>query len=58
LACHVGRRTSIDTANFAERVRHAIERRRQMSVDGFQPYETAIPAVFNRQVDLAQVINS
>ena len=27
-----------------------------MSVDGFQPYETVIPAVFNQQVDLAQVI--
>jgi hypothetical protein len=27
-----------------------------MSVDGFQAYETVIPAVFNEQVDLAQVV--
>jgi len=56
LAFHVGRRTSLDTANFAEMLRHAVPGRCQMSVDGFQPYETVIPAVFNEQVDLAQVI--
>ncbi len=56
LAFHVGRRTSVDTANFAEMLRHAIPGRCQMSVDGFQPYETVIPAVFNEQVDLAQLI--
>ena len=58
LAFHVGRRTSTDTANFAERLRHAIDGRCQVSVDGFQPYETVIPAVFNGQVDLAQVIKA
>jgi IS1 family transposase len=58
LAYHVGRRTTADTANFAERLRHAIDGRCQISVDGFQPYETVIPAVFNGQVDLAQVIKS
>ena len=56
LAYHVGRRTSIDTANFAERLRHAIDGRCQMSVDGFQPYETVIPAVFGGQMDLAQLV--
>ena len=55
LAYHVGRRTSIDTAKFAERW-HAIDGRCQMSVDGFQPYETVIPAVFGGQVDLAQLV--
>ncbi len=58
LAYHVGRRTTADTANFAERLRHAIDGRCQISTDGFQPYETVIPAVFNGQVDLAQVIKA
>jgi transposase-like protein/IS1 family transposase len=56
LAYHVGRRTSADTANFAERLRFAVSGRCQMSVDGFQPYETIMPAVFRGQVDLAQII--
>ena len=56
LAFHIGRRTSCDTANFAERLRHAVTGRCQMYADGFQPYETVIPAVFDGQVDFAQLI--
>lgn len=59
LAYHVGRRTSCDTANFTERLYHALGGQRcQLTTDGFQPYEHIIPAVFRGQVDFAQLIKT
>jgi transposase-like protein/IS1 family transposase len=56
LAWWLGRRTGIDTANFAERLRAAVPRRCQLTADGFRPYESVIPAVFAGQVDFAQLV--
>lgn len=56
LAFWVGRRTTCDTANFAEVLRAAVLGRCQMTSDGFPPYEQVIPAVFQEQVDFAQLI--
>jgi transposase-like protein/IS1 family transposase len=57
LTYHVGRRTMCDTANFAERLYHAVGGQRcQLTSDGFGPYEYVVPAVFRGQVDFAQLI--
>lgn len=57
LAYHVGRRTTADTANFAERLYWAIGGHRcQLTTDGFLPYEHIIPAIFRGQIDYAQLI--
>jgi transposase-like protein/IS1 family transposase len=56
LAWHLGRRTTADTANFAEKLRSGVAGRFQLTADGFRPYEHIIPAVFRRQVDFAQLI--
>ncbi len=56
LAWHLGRRTPSDTALFADRLRHAVTGRCQLTTDGFGPYRELIPAAFGGQVDFAQLI--
>ncbi len=56
LAWHVGRRTAIDTYQFADKLRLAVSGRCQITTDGFTPYETAIPDAFGGQIDFAQLV--
>jgi len=56
LAWHVGRRTPLDTVQFADKLRLALAGRCQITTDGYKPYTTIIPEVFGGQIDFAQLI--
>ena len=53
---HLGKRTSEDTWEFVDTLRHATSGRFQISTDGFRPYSAAVPMVFAFNVDFAQLI--
>ena len=57
LTWHVGKRTPDDTATFADNLYHATRGRFQLTTDGYTPYRTAMPAIFNgRGVDYATLV--
>jgi transposase-like protein/IS1 family transposase len=56
LAFHVGKRSLIDTYEFAADLRHAVAGETQISTDGFKPYRSAIPANFGSGTDFAQLV--
>jgi IS1 family transposase len=57
LTYHVGKRTPTDTAIFADNLFFATQGHFQLTTDGFTPYRTAIPAIFNgRRIDYATLV--
>jgi transposase-like protein/IS1 family transposase len=56
LTFHVGKRTPIDTAVFADNLYFATSGRFQLTTDGFKPYLTAIPAILGGRVDYATLV--
>lgn len=56
LTHHVGKRTPLDTAIFADNLYFATQGRFQLTTDGFTPYRTTIPATFGDRVDFAILI--
>ena len=57
LTWHVGKRTPTDTAIFADNLYFATSGRFQLTTDGFTPYRTAIPAIFNgRSISYATLV--
>ncbi len=56
LAWHIGRRTTLDTIQFTDKLRLAVSGRCQITTDGFAPYTSAIPDAFGGQIDFAQLI--
>jgi IS1 family transposase len=56
LTHHVGKRTPMDTAVFADNLYFATRGRFQLTTDGFTPYRTAIPAILGDRVDFATLI--
>ena len=49
LTYHVGKRTPLDTALFADNLYFATQGRFQLTTDGFTPYRTAIPAILRER---------
>jgi transposase-like protein/IS1 family transposase len=56
LTWHCGKRDSNNTWEFIDNLRFAAAGRFQVSTDGYKPYTSAIPQVFESQVDFAQLI--
>jgi len=58
IAYHVGKRSSDDANDFAEKLANCITDgvHPQVSTDGYRPYCTAIPAAFGRNVDHGMII--
>lgn len=56
LTWHVGKRTPVDTAVFADNLYHATQGRFQLTTDGYTPYRTAIPAILGGRVDYATLV--
>jgi len=56
LTWHVGKRTPMDTAEFADNLYHATQGRFQLTTDGYRPYLTAIPAIMGGRVDFATLV--
>ena len=59
LAWHMGKRDAINTTVFINEVENNTRGRFQIDTDGWKPYQTAIPAIFdseNRKVDHAVVV--
>ncbi len=55
LCWHAGQRGHYDTMRFTEKMYVAIGGRPTVNTDGFKPYTSAIPLVFDHNVDFAQV---
>ncbi len=58
LAWHLDKRTPEATHSFAVKLSDATAGRFQLSTDGFRPYQTAIPRVFGRDIDFAQLVKT
>lgn len=56
LAWHLGRRSTDDTYQFADKLRAATAGRFQVTTDGYKPYSHAIPSSFPQGIDFAQLI--
>ena len=56
LTHHVGKRTPVDTAVFADNLYFATQGRFQLTTDGYTPYRTAIPAILGDRVDFATLV--
>ena len=56
LTYHVDKRSSDGTWEFIDNLYHATSGRFQVSTDGYRPYQTAIPLIFNFAIDYSQVI--
>jgi transposase-like protein/IS1 family transposase len=56
LAWSVGKRGSEECWEFIDDLRHATSGRFQLSTDGYTPYQSAVPLIFNFDVDFSQVI--
>jgi transposase-like protein/IS1 family transposase len=56
VAWHLGKRSSEDTHEFADNLRHATTGRFQLTTDGYTPYQTAIPYTFGPRLDFAQLV--
>jgi len=56
IAFHLGRRSSQDTYEFAQKLSVATSGNFQLTTDGFRPYQTAIPFVMGDRVDFAALV--
>lgn len=56
LTHHVGKRTPIDTAEFADNLYFATQGRFQLTTDGYTPYRTMVPAILGNRVDFATLV--
>jgi transposase-like protein/IS1 family transposase len=56
LAWHLGRRCPDDAVAFSDKLYDATDGRFQLSTDGFTPYRSAVPVVFGKRVDFAQLV--
>ena len=57
LTWHVGKRTPTDTAIFADNLYFATQGKFQLTTDGYTPYRTTIPAIFNgRSIAFATLV--
>jgi transposase-like protein len=56
LAWHLGKRTPVDTLYFSAKLGAATSGRFQLTTDGFRPYLTAVPMVFDSRIDYAQLV--
>jgi IS1 family transposase/transposase-like protein len=53
---HLGKRCPEDTLEIAEKLRRATRPDFQLTTDGYRPYRTAVPFVFGRRIDFAQLV--
>lgn len=56
LTWHVGKRTPINTAIFADNLHAATAGRFQLTTDGYTPYRTTIPQILGNRVDYATLV--
>jgi transposase-like protein len=56
LTYHVGKRTPIDTAIFADNLYFATQGRFQLTTDGYTRYRTVIPAILGGRVEFATLV--
>lgn len=56
LAWHLGKRCPEDTLTFSRKLSEATNGRFHLSTDGYTPYRNAVPSVFGRRVDFAQLV--
>lgn len=56
LAWHLGRRTTVDTKIFIEKLAYATKGHFQVNTDGFVPYRDAIDLNLGTHVDFGQII--
>lgn len=53
---HLGKRTSQDTYEFAQKLRAATSGKFQVTTDGYRPYQTAIPAALGSDIDFGVLV--
>ena len=56
IAWHLGKRSPVDTWEFARKLRAATAGDFQLTTDGFHPYRSAIPGTFGTTLDFAVLI--